>query len=129
MEMPETRYARAPDGTSIGFQSAGEGSRDLVYAPGLWSNVELMWELPAWAHFLRRLMSVARLTVFDMRGVGLSDRGPHRPTIELQRDDVGAVMDAAGIESGIVMGHTRSASMAMLFAATHPERTSGLILY
>jgi class 3 adenylate cyclase/pimeloyl-ACP methyl ester carboxylesterase len=129
VHLPETHYARAPDGTSIAYQVTGDGPVDLIYVPGLWSNVEVMWELPAWEHFLRRLASFSRLVVFDMRGVGLSDRGAERPTIELQRDDIGAVMDAVGTEAGIVVAYTRSASMAMLFAATHPERTKALILY
>jgi class 3 adenylate cyclase/pimeloyl-ACP methyl ester carboxylesterase len=129
VESPETRYAATVDGISIAYQVLGDGPVDLVYAPGLWSNVEMMWELPAWAHFLRRLASFSRLVVFDMRGVGLSDRGAERPTIELQRDDIAAVMDAVGMRKGFVIGHTRSASMAMLFAATHPERTDGLVLY
>jgi pimeloyl-ACP methyl ester carboxylesterase len=129
VDIPETRYAKAPDGTSIAYQVVGKGPVDLVYAAGIWSNVDLMWDEPAWAHFLERLSSFCRLTVFDMRGVGLSDRGQERPTIELQRDDIAAVMDGVGIDGGIVFGGARAAAMAMLFAATHPERTKALILY
>jgi len=129
MNVPATRYAKAPDGTSVAFQVVGDGPVDLVYASGIWSNVELMWEEPRWAHFLERLGSFARLVAFDMRGVGLSDRGPQPPTIELQRDDIAAVMDAAGVRDGVVFGGARAASMSMLFAATHPERTKALVLY
>ena len=129
MTVPDTRYAKAPDGTSIAYQIIGEGPLDLVYTSGLFSNVDLMWEQPAWAHILGRLASFSRLIAFDMRGVGLSDRGPEPPTIELQRDDIAAVMDAAGSEKAIVFGCARASAMALLFAATHPQRTSGLILY
>jgi class 3 adenylate cyclase len=129
VDRPETRYAKAPDGTSIAYQVVGDGPVDLVYASGIWSNVDLMWDQPSWASFLDRLASFSRLIVFDMRGVGLSDRGPEPPVLELQRDDVGAVMDAAGSEDAIVFGGARAATMSMLFAATHPERTKALILY
>ncbi len=129
MNVPDTRYAKAPDGTSIAYQVIGEGPVDLVYASGIFSNVDLMWDQPAWAHFLGRLASFSRLIVFDMRGVGLSDRGPGPPTIELQRDDIAAVMDAVGSEKAIVFGGARASAMAMLFAATHPQRTKALILY
>jgi class 3 adenylate cyclase len=129
VQIPETRYARAPDGPSIAYQLVGDGPTNLVYSAGLWSNIDLMWELPEWEHFLRRLASFSRLVAFDMRGVGLSDRGTERPTIELQRDDIATVMDAAGMDEAIIFGHTRSASMAMLFAATHPDRTKALVLY
>jgi len=127
--IPETRYAKAPDGTSIAYQVVGDGPVDLVYASGIWSNVELMWEDPSWAHFLERLAKFSRLILFDMRGVGLSDRGPEPPVLELQRDDVGAVMDAVGSADAIVFGGARAATMAMLFAATHPDRTKALVLY
>ena len=129
MNVPDTHYAKAPDGTSIAYQVIGEGPIDLVYASGIFSNVDLMWDQPAWAHLLGRLASFSRLIVFDMRGVGLSDRGPEPPTIELQRDDIAAVMDAAGSEKAIVFGCARASAMAMLFAATHPQRTSALVLY
>ena len=129
MAIPETHYAKAPDGTSIAYQVIGDGPVDLVYASGIWSNVELMWEEPTWAHFLERLAKFSRLILFDLRGVGLSDRGPEPPVLELQRDDVGAVMDAAGSADAIVFGGARAATMATLFAATHPDRTKALVLY
>ncbi|MDP9330573.1 MAG: adenylate/guanylate cyclase domain-containing protein [Actinomycetota bacterium] len=129
IEIPETRYAKAPDGTSIAYQVVGDGPADLVYASGIWSNVEMMWVEPRWARFLERLSSFSRLILFDMRGVGLSDRGPEPPVLELQRDDVAAVMEAAASEAAVVFGGARAATMAMLFAATHPERTKALILY
>src|SRR5207248_2119 len=129
VNVPETRYAKAPDETSIAYQVIGDGPVDLVYASGIWSNVELMWEEPRWAHFLERLAKFSRLILFDMRGVGLSDRGSEPPVLELQRDDVGAVMDAAGSSDAIVFGGARAATMALLFAATHPDRTKALVLY
>ncbi len=129
MDTPETRYAKAPDGTSIAFQVIGHGPTDLVFANGIWSNVELMWEHPPWARFLDRLASFSRLILLDMRGVGCSDRGPEPPVLELQRDDLAAVMDAADSSTATVFGVARAATMAMLFAATHPDRTDALIVY
>jgi pimeloyl-ACP methyl ester carboxylesterase/class 3 adenylate cyclase len=128
-ERPQTRYAKAPDGTSIAYQIVGDGPVDLVYSSGIWSNVELIWDDPDWAYFLERLASFSRLVVFDMRGIGLSDRGPEPPSIELQRDDIAAVMDAVGIDHAVVFAGARAGTMTMLFAATHPDRTSALVLY
>ena len=129
VKIAETRYAKAPDGTSIAYQVRGEGPVDLVCATGIWSNLEVMWEHPPWAHFFDRLSAFSRLILFDMRGVGLSDRGPGPPVIELQRDDVGAVMDAVGSHDAVIFGGARAATMAMLFAATHPDRTRALVLH
>jgi pimeloyl-ACP methyl ester carboxylesterase len=128
MTTPETSYADS-DGVHIAYQVVGDGPVDLVYCTGIWSNLEVMWEERRWAHFLERLGSFARLILFDMRGIGLSDRGPAPPVIELQRDDIRAVMDAAGSSSAVVFGGARAATMAMLFAATYPDRTQGLIVY
>jgi class 3 adenylate cyclase len=107
----------------------GDGPIDLVYTPGIWSNLEIMWEWPAWERYLNRLASFSRLIPFDMRGVGLSDRGREAPMLERQMDDVGAVMDAAGSKSAAVFGGARGAAMTLLFAATYPERVRALILY
>ena len=124
----EVRYARNGD-VHIAYTVLGDGPVDLVYAPGIWSNLDVMWDEPRWAAYLNRLASFSRLIVFDMRGVGLSDRGPTAPALELQMDDMRAVLDAAGSESAVVFGVTRGGAMTMLFAATYPERTRALVLY
>jgi pimeloyl-ACP methyl ester carboxylesterase len=128
MKPTEPRYA-VNGGVHIAYQVVGEGPVDLVYSPGIWSNLDVMWEWPAWARYLERLAAFSRLILFDMRGVGLSDRGPEPPTLERQMDDVGAVMDAVGSETAAVFGGARATAMTMLFAASHPERTRALVLY
>src|SRR5436190_2678468 len=123
-----TRYARSGD-LNIAYQVVGEGSLDLVFVPGWVSNIELMWEEPAAARFLRRLASFSRLILFDKRGTGLSDRVSEQdlPTLEQRMDDVRAVMDAAGSERAAVFGSSEGGNMSVLFAATYPERTLALI--
>ena len=69
----ETHYADS-DGVSIAYQVHGEGPLDLVFVPGFVSHVELFWDDPLTAGFLRRLASFARVVVWDKRGQGLSDR-------------------------------------------------------
>jgi pimeloyl-ACP methyl ester carboxylesterase len=125
---PDPRYALS-DNAYIAYQVVGDGPVDLVYTPGIWSNLDVMWEWPSWDRYLQRLASFSRLILFDMRGVGLSDRGPEPPTLELQMDDVGAVMDAAGSQTAVLFGGARGSAMTMLFAASHPERTRALVLY
>jgi class 3 adenylate cyclase len=128
VERSMPRYARNGD-VHIAYQIVGDGPIDVVHTSGIWSNLEVMWEWPAWSRYLERLASFSRLILFDMRGVGLSDRGSEPPTLELQMDDVGAVLDAAQSESAVVYGGARGAAMSMLFAASHPERANALILY
>jgi len=124
-----TRYARSPDGTSIAYQVHGKGPLDLVFVPGFVSHVELLWEEPAFGRFLRGFASFARIVVFDKRGQGLSDRPGRPPTLEESMDDLGAVMDAVGIERAAIFGVSEGGPMSLLYAASHPERVSALILY
>ena len=97
--------------------------------PGFVSHVELLWEHPTTARFMRRLSSFARVITFDKRGQGLSDRPAAPPTLENSMDDLHAVLDAAGSERAAVFGVSEGGPMSMLFAATYPERVSSLILY
>jgi class 3 adenylate cyclase len=125
---PETRYARSGD-LNIAYQVVGGGSLDLVYVPGWVSNLDMMWEEPAMAHFLGRLASFSRLILFDKRGTGLSDRvsNDELPTLEQRMDDVRAVLEAVGSERAALFGHSEGGNMCVLFAATYPERTVALV--
>lgn len=124
-----TRYTRSDD-VNIAYQVIGDGPRDLVYVPGFVSNVEVMWEDSNLAGFLHRLASFSRLITFDKRGTGLSDAVPvdRLPTLELRMDDLRAVMDTVGSERATLFGHSEGGNMCVLFAATFPDRTDGLIL-
>ncbi len=124
----ETLYADS-DGVSIAYQVHGEGPIDLVFVPGFVSQVELLWEEPEVARFLRRLTSFARLLIFDNRGQGLSDRPGRPPTLEESMDDLGAVIEAADFERPALFGISEGGPMSTLYAATYPGRVSGLILF
>ncbi len=125
---PETRYARSGD-LAIAYQVYGEGELDLVVAFPYVSNLDMLWEIPTMERFMRRLGNFARVIPFDRRGVGLSDPVDSTPTLEERMDDVRAVMDAAGSERAALFGMSEGATMCMLFAAAHPERTSALVLW
>ena len=125
---PQTRYARSGD-LHIAYQVVGDGPIDLVYVPSWISQIEHNWDEPRVARYFRRLASFSRLIMFDRRGSGLSDPVPNAPTLEEQMDDVVAVMDAAGSERAGVFALLEGGAMALLFAATHPERTTALALY
>jgi class 3 adenylate cyclase len=126
---PETRYAPSKDGY-VAYQVVGHGPLDLVLITGWASNIEVMWENPSHASYLYRLATFSRLLCFDKRGTGVSDPVPLAalPTLEEWMDDVRAVMDAADSKRAALLGYTEGGLMAMLFAATYPERVSALIL-
>jgi pimeloyl-ACP methyl ester carboxylesterase len=128
MQRPETRYARCGD-IAVAYQVVGDGPIDLLYAQGWLSNIEYAWESPECARFLSKLGRFSRLIFFDKRGTGMSDREVGFPTLEQRTEDIKAVLDAVGSEQAALFGVSEGGNMASLFAATYPERLSGLVLY
>ena len=124
---PPVRYAKSGD-VHIAYQVVGDGPFDLVYVPGFTSHLDLNWEPPS-LHVTERLSSFSRLIYFDKRGTGMSDPVTDVPTLEERMDDVRAVMDAAGSERAAFFGFSEGGAMALLFAATYPERTRALALW
>src|SRR5580765_1266548 len=125
--VPETRFVRAGD-VDLAYQTFGSGDHCLVWVPGWISHVEAMWDLPEFARFLDRLGHFSRVTVFDKRGTGMSDRINGVATLEERMDDIRAVMDAADFERATLFGWADAGTMLALFAGTHPDRVSGLVV-
>src|SRR2546423_9143180 len=124
----ETRYAKSGD-LSIAYQMFGTGDVNLVLIPGWASNVENVWTLPPFAAFAEKLAQFARVVMLDRRGTGLSDPVENPPTLEERMDDVRAVLDAVGWQRATIWGISEGGQMAMMFAATYPQRTQALVLY
>ncbi|MBL8674628.1 MAG: adenylate/guanylate cyclase domain-containing protein, partial [Rhodospirillales bacterium] len=126
--LPQTRFARSGP-LSIAYQVMGDGPVDLILVPGMVSHIEMMHEIPGYTAFMRRLARFARVTTFDKRGQGLSDRFDGMPTLEQRTDDVRAVMDAVGIQRAALLGISEGTMMSVFFAAAHPDRATHLLLY
>jgi pimeloyl-ACP methyl ester carboxylesterase len=126
---PRTQYVKGPEG-HVAYQVFGSGSREIVFVPDHPNNIEIMWEDPALSRFLERLATMGRVICFDKRGTGISDPVPLGaiPTIERWMDDITTVIDEVGCKRVVVFGHGDGGPIAMLFAATYPERTEGLVL-
>ena len=127
--VPKTHYAKS-GGVHIAYQVVGEGPIDLVLVPEWFSHVEAAWDVAPLARMLTRLGSFCRLIMFDKGGSGLSDPVPlsELPSLEVWIEQVQAVMDAAGSERAALLGDGGGGPMAMMFAATHPERVTALVL-
>jgi class 3 adenylate cyclase len=129
MERPETRYAWNGD-ISLAYQVVGEGPVDLIYLQGYCSHVDMNWESPHLARFLRGLSGHVRLVVTDRRGWGCSDRfSPSDvPPLETLTDDLLAVMKTVASERALIFATWDCVLQAALFAATYPDRVLGLVL-
>jgi class 3 adenylate cyclase/pimeloyl-ACP methyl ester carboxylesterase len=124
----ETRYARCGD-LSVAYEVKGAGPVDLVHVAGNLVTLEAAREPPI-SGLVERASRFARQILFDKRGTGLSDRFPpdFAPSIEDRVDDIRVVMDAAGVERAALLGMADGGPVAMMFAATYPERTQALVL-
>ena len=125
--IPQTQFARAGD-VSLAYQVWGDGPVDIVFVTGIVYHLEAVLEIPGVVDFFNRLARFARVVVFDKRGQGLSDRVPIASTMDERADDVGAVMQAAGMQRAVLIGYSEGAGLAAYYAAFHPDRVTQLVL-
>jgi pimeloyl-ACP methyl ester carboxylesterase len=124
----EVSYATSGD-ARLAYKVRGTGPHEIVFVPDWVSNqdVEDHAELGL---FFERLASFARVVRYDQRGTGLSDPVAldDLPTLEQWTDDLHAVIRASGLTSPVLLAGSAAGPVAVLYAATRPERTRGLIL-
>jgi len=127
MGIPPVRYVRSGDGHHIAYRAIGSGEQDyLIVLPSL-GTIELLAEPPA-RKIGEGIAKNSRLISFDRRGSGLSDPVAEPATLEDQMDDVIAVLDACGSSRVALIAEAEAAMLAVMFAATHPERVSHLVI-
>jgi class 3 adenylate cyclase len=128
-KVPDTQYATLGE-DRIAYQVFGDGDVDSLWVPASGDCIEMRWDLPPYADYLRWLGGRGRVISFDRRGAGASDApsGETLPSWERWADDARAVLDAVGSERAVIAGVADSGPTAILFAASHPDRTEGLIL-
>jgi pimeloyl-ACP methyl ester carboxylesterase/DNA-binding CsgD family transcriptional regulator len=125
---PQTRYAQS-SGAKIAYQVSGTGPPDLVMVHGLVSHLDLQWQQTGYRRFVRALEQGGRVIRLDKRGTGLSDPVADLPTTQQRVQDVAAVMATARSSRAVLFGLSDGGRAAIAFAAAHPGRTRGLILY
>lgn len=128
MERPEIHYARSGD-LAIAYQVVGEGSPDLVFFRGLTGDLLSTWEQPLFVRHVEGLAKCGRLVLLDRRGSGLSDRTREVQSVETAMDDIRAVLDAVGSQRAVLWTGSNATGVAIMFAATYPERTAGIVLF
>ena len=126
----EIEYVRAADGLHIAYRTQGTGPIDIFEIGGFGAlfPLDAAEEQPRWRRFEQRMHRFARLTKFDMRGVGYSDQFAKPLTVDDCMSDAIAVLDAAGIERAVVFASGFGGFAAVELAARFPERVESLIL-
>ncbi len=128
-EIPDVQYALSSGGVRIAYEVVGDGDVDVVFALGYIPNLEMSREVSFLRRWLERLTSFGRVAHYDRRGVGLSDRDLSMDSPEERMDDIRAVMDAAGMERAALVTSGDGGPIALMFAATYPDRVASLVLY
>jgi pimeloyl-ACP methyl ester carboxylesterase len=124
----ETRFAKTADGVYLAYQVVGSGPVDVVMDFHAFAgNVDLIWDEPDWGSLLAEMTEFARLIVHDRRGSGASTRNSPPPNLETRASDLVTVLDAAGSERPVLGAGASTGAMHALFAATYPDRTSGIV--
>ncbi|MFB3923799.1 MAG: alpha/beta fold hydrolase [Terriglobia bacterium] len=124
----EIRFCETADGVRIAYAACGEGP-PLVKASNWLSHLEYEWDSPIWSHWIREFTAHHRLIRYDERANGLSDWNVPEICFDAWVRDLEAVVEAAGVERFDLLGISRGGSVAIEYAARHPERVSHLILY
>jgi class 3 adenylate cyclase len=129
--VPDTMYARTPDGAHIAYQVLGAGPIDLLEpSGGSYISIDVRDEDPRWYQFERRLASFSRLIRFDPRGIGLSDpiSPSSPPSIEDWVSDAEAVLDTVGSDRAAILGQGRGGVVSIVLSATRPDRVRAQVL-
>jgi len=127
--LSETRYAMNGD-LRVAYRTSREGPRDIVFVPNWFTNCEVLPELPSLQGWIEAMTSLGRLIYFDQPGTGASDHvtSGALPNLEQWADSITAVLDHLGSREAVLVASIGGVAPGVLFAATHPSRTAGLVV-
>jgi pimeloyl-ACP methyl ester carboxylesterase len=125
----ETRYAMNGD-LRVAYRASPPGARDIVFVGNWLTCCDLFPELPPIQGWVEAMTSLGRLIFFDQPGTGASDpdTAGALPTLEQWADSITAVLDDLGSREAILFANAGALATAALFAATHPSRTTALVV-
>jgi pimeloyl-ACP methyl ester carboxylesterase len=125
----ETRYALNGN-LRVAYRASREGPRDIVFVSNWMTCCEHQPELPSLQGWVEAMTSLGRLIFFDQPGTGASDPvTPNAlPTLEQWADSITAVLDELGSREAVLLASNGGSATAALFAATHPSRTTALVV-
>ena len=101
-----------------------------MIVPNWFTCCETLPELPSVQGWVEAMTSLGRLIFLDQPGTGASDpvTSGALPTLEQWADSITAVLDDLGSREAVLVAVDGAFATAALFAATHPSRTSALVV-
>ncbi|HEY0693594.1 MAG TPA: alpha/beta hydrolase [Kribbella sp.] len=107
-------------GRALRWLEAGEGAPTVVLEAGAMSPVA------GFAAIFKTLAPDHRVIAYDRAGYGASDAAPI--DLDLQLDDLMAILEEAGPGPCVLVGHSWGGLLAQLVTWARPELISGLVL-
>ena len=120
----EIRFCRGASGVRIAYAVHGSGPPLVIVSCWL-SHLRYDWQSPVWRHFLDDLGALATVVRYDERGFGLSDWTIDDFSLDARLGDLEGVVEAVGLDRFAVLGMSGGSTVAMAYAARHPERGPG----
>ena len=123
----EIRFCRTADKVRLAYSTIGSGS-PLVRVANCFNHLDFEWESPIWQHYVRDLAKGHSIVRYDGRGNGISEWNVEDISFDAWVDDLGTVVDAAGLSKFAILGMSQGAAVAIAYSVLYPERVSHLIL-
>jgi pimeloyl-ACP methyl ester carboxylesterase len=124
----QIQYCTTPDGVRLAYSVTGKGSP--IVRPSHWlTHLEYDLKSPVWRHLVLGLSQRHSFVRYDARGEGMSQRDVTDISFERWVSDLETVVDKLALTKIVLLGISQSASVAIAYAARHPDRVSHLILY
>ena len=128
---PAPRRTRTNDGVQIAYWVSGTaGGPVVVLMPGVpFSNTAAEWRIPLLQRAFGQLGARTRFLQYDGRGSGQSQRDVDDLSLDAMLLDLDAVLDAERVGRVVLLGFYHSVMLALAWAARHPSRAAGLVLF
>jgi pimeloyl-ACP methyl ester carboxylesterase len=109
------------NGISMNYELTGEG-RCVVLIHGFGDNLQM------WYNQVPELSERYQVLSYDVRGFGLTEKTTGAYSIDLFTRDLYELLGALEIRSACLLGFSMGGRIALEFALTYPDMTTGLIL-
>lgn len=123
----DIRFCMTADKVRLAYSRIGSGY-PLVRVANCFNHLDFEWESPIWQHYVRDLAKGHSIVRYDGRGNGISEWNVEDISFDAWVNDLGTVVDAAGLDEVAILGMSQGAAVAIAYAVRYPERVSHLIL-
>ena len=129
METTIRQYARTADGVNIAYLDMGSGP-PIVFASHIYGDAHL-YQVEGWSprFIVDGLVDAGwRVVLYDVRGMGLSDKPIEDVSLAARVKDLSAVVAHLGLPGFILAGADHGAATAIAFASANPALVRQLVL-